>query len=82
MKKKILGAVVAVAIAAVAVMYMDLVSSPKQQALSAIHLANIEALALGEGGDGKDNCSKQCKDDSDYTCITPYGLIKNQKCAD
>jgi len=45
--------VVAVAIAAVAVINMDLVSSRKQEALSAIHLANIEALAQGENGKKK-----------------------------
>jgi len=53
MKNKILAAVVAVAIAAVAIVNMDLVSSRKQEALSAIHLANIEALAQGETGGGK-----------------------------
>jgi len=49
MKKKILAAVAAVAIAVVAVINMDLVSR-KQEALSALHLANIEALAQGESG--------------------------------
>jgi len=82
MKKKVLAAVVALAIAAVAVINMDLVSR-KQEALSALHLANIEALAQGEsGGGGGGLCSKQCKRDRNYTCITPYGLVEDQKCAD
>jgi len=83
MKKKILAAVVAVAIAAVAIVNMDLVSSRKQAALSAIHLANIEALAQGEsGGGGGGNCSKQCLSHPEYICITQYGLIARYKCAD
>jgi len=81
MKKKVLAAVVA--IAAVAVINMDLVSSRKQEALSAIHLANIEALAQGEsGGGGGGNCSKQCLSHPEYICITQYGLIARYKCAD
>jgi len=59
MKKKVLAAVVAVAVAAVAVINMDLVSR-KQEALSAIHLANIEALAQGESGGGYKGCTSGC----------------------
>jgi len=83
MKKKILAAGAAVAIAAVAVINMDLASG-KQQELSSIQLANIEALAHfdGDKGDDKDNCSKQCISHPEYVCITPYGLVEKYKCAD
>jgi len=47
MKKKILVGVVAVAIVAVAVVNRDF-GSGKRDDLSAVHLANIEALAQGE----------------------------------
>jgi len=57
MKKKVLAAGAAVAIAAV--INMDLASG-KQQELSSIQLANIEALALGESGGGYAGCTSGC----------------------
>jgi len=82
MKKKIIGGLVAIAIASVAIVNMDL-GSKKQEALSALHLANIEALAQGESGGGSGGtCSKQCLSHPEYICITPYRLVDGYKCAD
>jgi len=74
MKKKILATVVAVAIAAVAVINMDLVSSRKQEALSAVHLANIEALAQGESGgsSGMFTCYSTYNNCWFWNCSTIY----------
>jgi len=55
MKKRIIVGMVAVAIAVVAVMNMDL-GARKQENLSALQMANIEALAQGESSSKEYDC--------------------------
>ena len=52
MKKKIFGGILAVAIAAVAAVNVNF-NNESEDALSALSLANVEALAQGEGGFGR-----------------------------
>ncbi|MGF7469297.1 NVEALA domain-containing protein [Alcaligenes nematophilus] len=56
MKKKILGALAVVAIAAVAAFNMNINNNDE---LSAISLANVEALAMNESG-GSTGCANNC----------------------
>lgn len=51
MKKKIFGGILAVAIAAVAAVNVN-INNEAEDALSALSLANVEALAQDESGDG------------------------------
>ncbi|MCY4778296.1 NVEALA domain-containing protein [Sphingobacterium sp. UT-1RO-CII-1] len=78
MKKKILGALAVVAIAAVATFNMNINNNDE---LSAISLANVEALAMNESG-GSGNCQKNCKLKLHYLCITTNGDNKGYICAD
>jgi len=56
MKKKILGSIVAVAIAAIAAVNVNF-NNEAENRLSALSLANVEALADGEsGGPGNSPC--------------------------
>jgi len=65
MKKKISVGFIALAIAGVAVINMDFGSSSKKESLSAVHLANIEALAQGESGGGSSNWSCWSQEERD-----------------
>lgn len=58
MKKKIFGGILAVAIAAVAAVNVN-INNEAEDALSALSLANIEALADGESG-GSTDCANNC----------------------
>lgn len=57
MKKKILGAVAVIAIAAMAAFNLNINADANE--LSALTIDNIEALADGEGG-GTSTCSNSC----------------------
>jgi len=70
MKKKVLAAGAAVAIAAAAVINMDFASG-KEERLSDIQLANIEALALRHLDDDKTTC---------YNTITSRDGVKTLFC--
>ncbi|MCC2599282.1 NVEALA domain-containing protein [Sphingobacterium sp. FBM7-1] len=56
MKKKIFGGILAVAIAAVAAVNVN-INNESEDALSALSLANVEALANGESGGGYTGCT-------------------------
>ncbi|MCC2599274.1 NVEALA domain-containing protein [Sphingobacterium sp. FBM7-1] len=72
MKKKIFGGILAVVIAAVAAVNVN-VNDESEDALSALSLANVEALASGENGGGN-SCSSSC---SGALCGT-YELVNGQ----
>ncbi|MFR0677014.1 NVEALA domain-containing protein [Dysgonomonas mossii] len=63
MKKKIIGSITVMAIAAVAAFNINL-SNP-DKGLSNISLANVEALASSEGGS---LCSQYCTSSNSYHC--------------
>ena len=54
MKKKIFGGILAVAIAAVAAVNVN-INNEAEDALSALSLANVEALAQNENGGGEED---------------------------
>lgn len=80
MKKKILGATVAIAIAAMVTFNLHIKADSNK--LSALTMSNVEALADGESGSGNGNCQKNCKVKLNYLCITTNGDNKGYKCAD
>lgn len=61
MKKKILGAIAAIAIAAMVAVNVNFNADVNE--LSALTMSNIEALAGGETGGGTTTCSNQCGGD-------------------
>lgn len=69
MKKKILGGIVAVAIAAVAAVNVNF-NNEGENGLSALSVANIEALADGEGSTP---CPKGCK-------VVGWGVFEILRC--
>lgn len=80
MKAKILGGAVAIALAAVAALNIQF--NNEAGTLSAISLANVEALADGEKDDDNGNCQRNCKMKINYLCITTNGDRHGYICAD
>ncbi|PRD56766.1 NVEALA domain-containing protein [Sphingobacterium gobiense] len=78
MKKKLLGGIVAVVIAAVAAINVN-INNEAENGLSAFSLANVEALALNENSG---NCQRNCKVKLNYLCITTNGDRHGYICAD
>ena len=68
MKKKLLYVLGVVAIAAV--VCFNIYSAKSDVVLSDLALANVEALASGEGSSS--DCDSYCKSDERYTCIIMY----------
>ena len=61
MKKNILKATIVAAFALIA--GMNVYNAKKSDVMSGLALANVEALARGEGGGGVDCCNNDCKGD-------------------
>ena len=61
MKKNILKATLVAAFGLIA--GFNVYNSQKSDAMSELALANVEALARGEGGGGVDCCNNDCKGD-------------------
>ena len=80
MKKKILGGFAVAVIAAVAAFNVNFNITAGNE-LSAISLANVEALAQDESG-SSGNCQRNCKLKLNYLCITTNGNVHGYICAD
>lgn len=72
MKKKIFGGIAIVAIAVTVALNVNMVNN-KSDKTSLLALANMEALANGEGGQGKYQTMGRCNGyDMDFKCTTTY----------
>ncbi|MBO5506491.1 MAG: NVEALA domain-containing protein [Bacteroides sp.] len=69
MKKNILKATIVAAFALIA--GMNVYNAQKSDVMSELALANVEALASGEGSIS--DCETYCKSDSRYDCIISWG---------
>ena len=69
-------------IALAAVAALNIQFNNEAGTLSAISLANVEALADGEKDDDNGNCQRNCKMKINYLCITTNGDRHGYICAD
>ena len=79
MKKNILKATLVVAFALIA--GMNVYNAQQSDVMSDLALANVEALASGEGSSS--DCKTYCTSDSRYDCIISWGAgIEGVTCPD
>ena len=79
MKKNILKATLVVAFALIA--GMNVYNAQQSDVMSDLALANVEALASGEGSSS--DCETYCTYDSRYDCIISWGAgIEGVTCPD
>ena len=79
MKKNILKATLVVAFALIA--GMNVYNAQQSDIMSDLVLANVEALASGEGSSS--DCETYCTSDSRYDCIISWGAgIEGVTCPD
>jgi hypothetical protein len=79
MKKNILKATLVVAFALIA--GMNVYNAQQSDVMSDLALANVEALASGEGSSS--DCETYCTSDSRYDCIISWGVgIEGVTCPD